>query len=279
MARFLADEDLNVAIRNIIEKASSELIIVSPYIKLHERIKSAFNQHINNPDLSIVVVFGKNEQDLSKSVSRDDLEFFTRFQNIQIKYESRLHAKYFANEISSLITSMNLYDYSQNNNVEVGILTEYQFIGGKTNDEASDYFYRMTARAKTIFDKRPDFEKGLMGLTKTYKGSYVICNELDAHFSGKETVSKANDWKTEPRTSFVAPTKPKGYCIRTGIPIDFNPEKPFSADAYKSWSKFSNPEYPEKFCHFSGEPSNGETTCAKPILRKNWQKAKQMHGI
>lgn len=279
MAKFLADEGLNVAIRNIIENASTELIIVSPYIKLHERIKSAFNQHSNNPDLGIVVVFGKNEQDLSKSVSRGDLDFFSQFPNVQIKYESRLHAKYFANEFSSLITSMNLYDYSQNNNVEVGILTEYQFIGGKANDEANSYFYKVIESAKTIFEKKPTYEKSLMGLTKTYKGSSVIINELDAHFSGKEPTSKTIDRKPETRITFVPPTKPKGYCIRTGVPIDFNPERPLSADAYKSWSKFSNPDYPEKFCHFSGEPSNGETTFAKPILKKNWQIAKQVHGI
>ena len=49
--------------------------------------------------------------------------------------------------------------------------------------------------------------------------------------------------------------------------------------AYKSWSKYGDAEYPEKFCHFSGEPSNGETTVSKPILKKNWKKAKETHGL
>jgi len=67
-----------------------------------------------------------------------------------------------------------------------------------------------------------------------------------------------------------------GYCIRTGVEIPFNIEKPMSYEAFKVWSQFGDPDYPEKFCHFSGEPSNGETSVSKPILKKNWKKAKEI---
>ncbi|MFB2120057.1 hypothetical protein [Parapedobacter sp. 2B3] len=69
--------------------------------------------------------------------------------------------------------------------------------------------------------------------------------------------------------------KHAGYCIRTGQKIPFNPEKPFCADAFKSWSKYSNGDFSEKFCHYSGEPSNGQTSFNKPILSKYWKKAKE----
>lgn len=39
-------------------------------------------------------------------------------------------------------------------------------------------------------------------------------------------------------------------------------------------SGFKNPDFPEKYCHFSGEESNGETSVNRPILNKNWKKAK-----
>lgn len=68
-----------------------------------------------------------------------------------------------------------------------------------------------------------------------------------------------------------------GYCIRTGVSIPFNPERPFSDEGYKSWSRYFNHYYKEKFCHFSGEPSNGETTFANPIMQKNLWKAKNTH--
>ena len=38
-------------------------------------------------------------------------------------------------------------------------------------------------------------------------------------------------------------------------------------------------DYLEKYCHFSGEPSNGETSFNKPILKKNWKKAKAKFNL
>jgi hypothetical protein len=52
-----------------------------------------------------------------------------------------------------------------------------------------------------------------------------------------------------------------------------------SYDAFKEWNKFGNPDYPEKFCHFSGEASHGETSHNKPILSKNWKKAKAAFNL
>ena len=73
--------------------------------------------------------------------------------------------------------------------------------------------------------------------------------------------------------------KPTGYCIRTGVSIPFDIEKPLSYEAYKKWNEYGDPDYAEKFCHFSGEPSNGETSVRQPILKKNWKKAKEKYGL
>jgi hypothetical protein len=70
-----------------------------------------------------------------------------------------------------------------------------------------------------------------------------------------------------------------GFCIRTGKKIPFNPDRPFSKEAFDNWSIYSNEDYPEKYCHFSGEESFGETTYDKPIMRKNWKKAKEIHNL
>ncbi len=80
-------------------------------------------------------------------------------------------------------------------------------------------------------------------------------------------------------TSVNSDAKPTGYCIRTGAKIPFNTEKPLSYEAYQKWNQFGDADYPEKYCHFSGEPSNGETSVKRPILRKNWQKAKETFGL
>jgi hypothetical protein len=71
----------------------------------------------------------------------------------------------------------------------------------------------------------------------------------------------------------------EGYCIRTGVPITFNVEKPLSYEAFRKWNEYGDPEYPEKFCHFSGEPSHGETSVSRPILKKHWKKAKEIFNL
>jgi len=63
------------------------------------------------------------------------------------------------------------------------------------------------------------------------------------------------------------------------VEIPFNVEKPMSYEAFKVWSQFGDPDYPEKFCHYSGEPSNGETSVSKPIMKKNWKKAKEIFNF
>lgn len=283
MAKFLTGPALTAALHKILEKATSELTLISPYIKLHESVRSSLLVHKNKHDLAITIVFGKNEDDVSKSMSREDFDFFTQFLNVKILYEKRLHAKYYANEVDALITSLNLHSYSQNNNIEAGILTQLgllSIIGGQDSNldsEANQTFRRVIEQADLIYEKVPQYEKTNLGLSKRYTDSLVRVDKLEEMFDPKSKKTSGaerfyrNDKKTLDSNS--------GYCIRTGTPIIFNPKRPFTEESYKNWSKFSNPEYPEKFCHFSGEPSNGETSFSKPILRKNWNKAKETHGL
>jgi hypothetical protein len=62
------------------------------------------------------------------------------------------------------------------------------------------------------------------------------------------------------------------------VEILYNLEKPFSPDAYKKWNEFANPDYHEKYCHYSGEHSDGETSFSKPVLSKYWKKAQAING-
>ena len=66
-------------------------------------------------------------------------------------------------------------------------------------------------------------------------------------------------------------SKQLGYCIRTGKKIPLNHAKPFCTEAYESWAEWGDESYEEKFDHFTGEKSNGDTCKATPILKKNWK--------
>ena len=49
--------------------------------------------------------------------------------------------------------------------------------------------------------------------------------------------------------------------------------------SFNMWNKYKDVDYPEKYCHFSGEISNGKTNMNRPILIENWQKAKEKYNL
>lgn len=277
MGRFITESELSFEIEKLFKEAEDTLLLVSPYIKLHPRIQSALASKKNIPELKIRLLFGKNRDNPALSLRSEDLKFFTEFPNIEIRYNERLHAKYYANELDAILTSMNLHSFSQDNNIEFGILMKVNLLKDVLNSvtgnvnldaQAWNFFQDTLDQSDLIFRKEPQFENSLMGLKKTYQGS-------------RTTVDKTSSISQEgnKRPAAVHQSNLSGYCIRTGQPIPFNPDKPMCEEAYKSWAKFSNRDYPEKFCHFSGEQSKGETTFGKPILRKNWTEAKTIHGL
>tara|TARA_Y100001933_G_scaffold264981_1_gene334006 strand:- start:15974 stop:16921 length:948 start_codon:yes stop_codon:yes gene_type:complete len=275
MAEFLQGDQLNAALSRIFDEAEQQLVVVSPFIKLHSRIKDILKSKKDNDKLKITIVFGKNEGKISKSFNQEEFEFLKDFPNIEIKYEPRLHAKYYANESSALLSSMNLYDYSQNHNIEFGILTKFNLLGeltgnilgGDTLDkEALQYFLQVANNSQSLYKREPKYEEALMGLKKKYTGSTTEDNLTSLYQESSIEPKFPKKYRPDSKESF-------GYCIRTGVKIPFNPERPFCDKAYRSWAKYKDENYPEKYCHFSGEESNGETSFSRPILRKNWKKS------
>jgi len=270
MAKFLTGSYLNAHLEKIFEEAQSNLTIISPYIKLHKRFIQILKGKQDSHKLQITIVFGKNSEDFSKSINKEDFEFLKELPNIEIRHEPDLHAKYYANELDSLLSSMNLYDYSQNNNIEFGVATTVSLrdalLGRTLDDDANEYFNKVVAQSNLLFKRTPTYEKSSFGIVKSYVGSEVEVNELEF----KEEVKRKPFAKKEK----VEKNSSSGYCIRTGESIPFNPKMPYTSKAYASWKRFENPDYAEKYCHFSGEDSKGGTSFGKPILRKNWNKAK-----
>ena len=272
----------------IIRGAETKLLLVSPYIRLHHRTADALKSLKTRPEVRVTVCFGKANGVYAKSFHPDALALLKELPNIRIVYEERLHAKFYGNDEASLITSMNLFDFSIDNNIEVGVVADHgSRRGHDVAVQAWNYFVDVVDEATEVFDRRPEFEKTFLGFGRDkYLGSEVLRDD----FLQQPEVSKF----TRPKKAVVNPTfetdvKPKkttatagtvkpaatlmGYCIRTGEEIPFNRDEPMSPKAFKSWVRFEDEEYPEKYCHFSGEPSDGQTCMAKPILKKNWKKA------
>ncbi len=300
MPRFFTGNELNFELEKVFENAEEQIILISPYIKLHDRYASTLRLKLKNPKLEIIIVFGKNEDDISRSMKQEDFNFFKEFPNIQIRYEKRLHAKYYASESSAIMTSMNLYSYSQDNNIESGVMTKVSLLGtlasnfitNVTGEDTFDnnacrYFKRVIDQSDLLFHKVPQFDKGAFGagLNKKYLSSKIEVDKLSDFFADKPKPDSfyrrdsSYESKKVEMHSLPVNNVQTGFCIRTGVPIPFNVKMPMCHDAFRTWSKFGDGDYSESFCHFSGEPSNGETCVNRPILRRNWKNAREIFNL
>ena len=246
MAEFLDTQGVSYYLKKLINNSNDKLYLISPYLQLNNQLKLSLEDR-HKFSIDIIIIYGK-----VSDINPDDSNWLQSMPGIKLLFHKDLHAKCYFNEKEAIITSMNLYMFSQQNNVEMGIYIS------KEKDE------------------------------ELYK---QVANEVDRIKRGSEhrtiSVQKVENKKTEiPKVQLTAKTESKksninstGYCIRTGVDIPFNVEKPMTYEAFKSWSKYSDPEYAEKFCHFSGESSNGETSVSRPIMKKNWKKAKEAFNL
>jgi len=148
---------------------------------------------------------------------------------------------------------MNLYEFSQQNNNEMGI-------------------HITKAEDPELYNSTLEEVNRLLTISEEIR---VTIKTVNTDISSKDISNKV-----EVKSPIAKPiTKQSGFCIRTGVAIPFDVEKPFCNEAYKSWSKFGDANYQEKFCHFSGNSSHGETSFNRPILKQNWRKAKEIHGL
>jgi hypothetical protein len=237
MAKFLDTTGISYHLEQIIKRSDERLILISPFLKINDRIKELLEDK-DRLKIDMRVIYGKNE------LQPEENNWLISMGSIRSSFCKNLHAKCYMNEKEALITSMNLYDFSQANNNEMGI-----FVLKEEDPELFDDIYKEAQRLVRISD------------------------ELQV------SVQKIKiDPKKSKGMSFKREKNERGFCIRTGVKIPFNIERPFSYEAFQIWSQYGDPDYPENYCHYSGEKSNGETSFDRPILNKNWKKAQKYIG-
>jgi phosphatidylserine/phosphatidylglycerophosphate/cardiolipin synthase-like enzyme len=115
MARFLNTSATNFYLEELIKNARDRLILISPFLRINDRIKELLEDK-NRLKIDVRVVYGKNELHPEEINWLKDLNF------IRTSFCKNLHAKCYLNEELCIITSLNLYDFSQVNNNEMGVL-------------------------------------------------------------------------------------------------------------------------------------------------------------
>lgn len=111
---FVTTAEIVACLEKMLHDAKKSIIIISPYIKISQRIRSILLEKAShNVDITIV--------------HKDDFELCGIKANVFKR--NNLHAKCFFTEKAALIGSMNLYDYSQVNNDEMGFFLSKQDCG------------------------------------------------------------------------------------------------------------------------------------------------------
>jgi phosphatidylserine/phosphatidylglycerophosphate/cardiolipin synthase-like enzyme len=115
MAKFLNTSGTTYHLEELIKKSSDRLILISPYLKLNERIKELLEDK-NRLKIDIRIVYGKSD------LQPEEINWLKNLTFIRTSFCKNLHAKCYMNENECIITSLNLYEFSQINNNEMGVL-------------------------------------------------------------------------------------------------------------------------------------------------------------
>ena len=117
MAKFLNTSATNYFLEEMIKGASDRLILISPFLKLNDRMKELLADK-SRLNIDVRIVYGKSE------LQPQEIEWLRGLTYIRTSFCKNLHAKCYMNEELCIITSLNLYEFSQVNNNEMGILIQ-----------------------------------------------------------------------------------------------------------------------------------------------------------
>ena len=228
MAKFLDTAGVTFYLQQVINNANERLILISPYLKINDRIKNSLVDK-NKFKIDIRLIYGKSE------LQPAERNWLNSLQYVRTSFCKDLHAKCYLNENEVIITSMNLHEFSQVNNYEMGIYV-------KKDEEP------------VLYDE--------------------IYNEVDRliRASGDEiTVTVSRTPRKSVKSSKPTQTQ-SGYCIRCHTEIKLNPMVPYCKKCYSSWNEYKNDEFEEKCCHICGKQN--KSTKIKPSCYNCYTKHK-----
>ena len=115
MAKFLSTTGVSHHLEELIKNSKDKLFLISPYLQFHPRVKDHL-EYLHRLKRDIRVVYRENKLQVEES------NWLEKQVGIRTSLCSTLHAKCYLNESEAIVTSMNLYAFSQQNNDEMGIL-------------------------------------------------------------------------------------------------------------------------------------------------------------
>lgn len=229
MAKFLTTRKSSSSLEDIIDDAKSHLVLISPFVKIPDTLFRCL-QDADKKGVDIILVHGK--KDLEPEVKAQ----LARLENITVRFLENLHAKCFYNEKQMVITSMNLYDFSEVNNEEMGILLN-------------------------VADDASTFEEALR------TANSIVNHAEKVKIKDSPIEELARDFKSI--TDSLGLTTQEGHCISCNSTKEFDTEKPLCKNCYPKWAKHKT-GFTGEFCHKCGK--RVKTTMPKPLCASCYNK-------
>jgi len=222
MAKFLGTTGVSYHLQQLIDNANEKLILISPYLQFNDHLKQSLEEKDRQKTVDVRLIYGESKLQPAEN------NWLKSLLSIRTSICPHLHAKCYLSEHAAIITSMNLYEYSQINNNEMGIYID------KTEDE-------------------PLYNDILTDANRLIR----ISQEIKVTVA---TVPKGNDELTKKTIKPVSGAL--GYCIRCKEQLKLNPMVPYCSKCYSSWKKFKNEAFEEKYCHICGK--SNKSSLVKP---------------
>ena len=234
MTELLTTVGSSNAIEQLIKNSKEKLYLISPYMQINPLLRTQLEQLDNRFSMIDIRVVSRTDK-----INADDMAFLQRLKNVKIFALDNLHAKCYVNQDTAIITSLNLYQYSQQNNVEMGVKI----------DKATDV---------SLFEAIDIEVQSILRQSKKYE--FTMVKKEVTNIPVKESVKKVQS----------QPIAKVGFCIRCGQEIGFNMDKPLCNTCYQSWAKYGDRSYPEKHCHICGKES--KQSYEKPVCYSCYKK-------
>ena len=119
MVKFFDTTGISYHLEQMIKNATERLVLISPFLKINDRIKELLDDK-DRMKIDIRVIYGKNE------LQPEENNWLKSKNSIRTSFCKNLHAKCYMNEKEALITSMNLYEFSQANTLKQLLIPGYR---------------------------------------------------------------------------------------------------------------------------------------------------------
>jgi hypothetical protein len=184
---FLNTDKLREWIPRLIKEAEKELVIIVPYIKTSDLLFEALRD-ADSRNVETTIVYKE------ESLHIKEKEKLKGLKNLNLLCHPNVHAKCFLNEKNLLITSINMYEYSENNNREMGILLYRESCNPKVFEDAIIEINHIITGSHMEQISRETKEKGFeKQIIKTrQEKEEERCKWINEHFQHKKF--KVEQW-------------------------------------------------------------------------------------